>query len=743
MRGTRWLILLAIGAILGGVGLTYRIRKSALEREAPPRPKALPLDLASSAENWVWTQSMPGEGRPAVEIKAKRYGMSKDNSRIALEGVELRIFHKRDGLYDRVRSPRAEFFTAEKRLYSEGHVEITLGLPLEGEPRAHPVSIRSSGVAFDSETGRAWTERPAEFTFENGVGKSMGASYDPLAKRLHMTSQAVVDWHPAGPRTRPMRVEAGDLTYEEAEGKIWLRPWARLTRGETVIESAAAVLTLADGMIRQVQAAKAHGTATYPDRKLAYGAEELWAELSPGGAITKVTGLHNARLVSAAERSITTVTGDRVDLDFAETKGESTLTQAVASTKAVVESRPLAAAGRQMTETRFLRSEIIAVKMRPGGREIEHVETHAPGSLEFRPNTPAQRRRTLEGERLWIGYGPKNHIESFLASNVTTRTEPNAEERKRKRAVAVTSSRRLRAQFTPAGQLARLEQWEDFRYQAGDRKARAERATLEQASNLLVLEGRARVEDATGSTAADHITLNQESGDFSASGKVNSSRLPDPKPGTGVLSGQEPLQAVAETMTSTRGNRLIVYEGGAVLWQGANRVQADRVEIDRQGRTLLAQGNVVTQFLDAPDPKARSGPRFTTVRAARMVYTEAERLAHYTGGAALERPGLEVTAAGIRAFLTEGGGPNLERALADGKAEIVRSSPGRTSTFRGEHAIYHAAEQKIVVNGGDPHLDDSAKGIVRGNELTYFANDDRLLVTGAPGSPVRSRIRRK
>lgn len=107
MRGTRWLILLAIGAILGGVGLTYRIRKSALEREAPPRPKALPLDLASSAENWVWTQSMPGEGRPAVEIKARRYGMSKDNSRIALEGVELRIFHKRDGLYDRVRSPRA------------------------------------------------------------------------------------------------------------------------------------------------------------------------------------------------------------------------------------------------------------------------------------------------------------------------------------------------------------------------------------------------------------------------------------------------------------------------------------------------------------------------------------------------------------------------------------------------------------------------------------------------------------
>lgn len=744
MRGTRWLILLAIGAILGGVGLTYRMRMTALEREAPPRPKALPLDLASSAENWVWTQSMPGEGRPAVRIEARKYGQSKDNSRIALEGVELRIFHKSEGRYDRVRSARAEFQTAEKRLYSEDEVEITLGLPVEGEPRSTPVSIRSSGVAFDSATGQAWTERPTEFTFENGVGRSVGASYDPMAKRVHMTSQAVVDWKAAGPRSKPIRVETGDLTYEEAQGKIWLRPWARMTRDRTVIESAAAVLTLVDGVIRKVESVQAHGRDRYPGRDLEYGAEEMWAELSPEGAVTKVTGFRNARVVSTADRSATTVTAERVDLEFVEARGESVLTRALATGNAVLESRPLPAAGTNPPETRFLRGETIAVAMRTGGREIEKVETPGPGILEFRPNTAAQRHRTLEGERLLIGYGSMNTIESFQAVNVTTRTEPTAAESKRRRTTAVTRSRNLRAQFAK-GQLARLEQWEEFEYQEADRKARAGRAILEQASNLLLLEERARIEDAGGSTAADHIRLDQETGDFTATGSVNSSRLPDSKPGSGMLSGREPLQAVAQKMTSTRRNRLVVYEGGAVLWQGANRVRADRVEIDREKRVLTATGNVTTEFLDPPDPKTGGGPRFTTVRAAGLVYTEADRMAHYTGGAMMSRPGLDVKGAEIRALLSEqgGGAASVERAHADGAAEIVRSSPGRTSTFRGEHAVYHAADQRIVVNGGDSHLADSAKGVVRGSELTYYANDDRLLVTGAPGQPVKSRIRRK
>ena len=403
---------------------------------------------------------------------------------------------------------------------------------------------------------------------------------------------------------------------------------------------------------------------------------------------------------------------------------------------------------RSKPETRVLRSQQIEVNMRPGGREIETVETHTPGTLEFRPNTPAQRHRTLEGERLSIAYGPENRMESFRSTNVTTRTEPTAEERKRNRATAVTRSRNLLAHFdSKTGQIATLEQWDEFQYEEADRKAKADKATLDQAANMVVLEAQARIEDATGATSADRIRLDQRTGDFTATGRVTSSRLPEKQPGSRMLSGSEAVQAAAAKMTATDRNRLVVYEGGAVLWQGANRVQGDRVEINREKRTLAANGNVTTQFLEGGKPPSPAPPTpspvFTVVRAARMVYTEADRLAHYTGGATLTRAGLTVKGTEIRAHLAEEGAESrIERAYADGKVEIAQAAPGRVRKGTGNHAEYRTSDQKIVIRG-EAQFADSRDGTVRGDELTYYPNDDRLLVTGAPDRPAKSRIRRK
>ena len=750
MRGTRWLILLAITAILGGVGLTYRLQKSALERQAPARPKALPLDLSASAEDYVWTQTVAG--RLLVELRARKFGQARDKSYADLEHVVLKLLHKETGDYDLVKSEKARFSVGDRTLYSEGDVEITLGV--NGAAQAGPklVSIRSSGVTFDSNTGKASTDRPASFVFDKGSGSSVGASYDPMAKELHMKSQVVLHWNAAGPRAKPMKVEAGDVTYKEAESKIWLLPWARLTRGPTLLETAAAVVTLVDGDIRRIESVKAHGTDRYPGRTLEYTANELWADFAETGEVSKITGFSGARLLSTSETAATTVTSDRVEMEFTETGGESTLSRTLAHGKAVLEAKPVPAAGRPVAETRVLRSEIVEVKMRPGGREIDTVETQAPGTLEFLPNRPAQRHRTLTGERFSIAYAARNQIRRFQATNVETRTEPAEQERASKRATAVTRSKALEANFNPdTGQLAKLEQWDDFSYEEGARHARAVHATLEQASETVLLEKAARMWDAAGSTSADRIQLDQRSGDFTASGHVNSTRQTESKKGgSEMLAGDEPLHALAAKMTSANRNRRIVYDGDAVLWQGASRIQADRVEIDRDRRTLVAAGNVVTQFLEQPPPGSPApgsrppAPVFTVVRAARLLYTESSRLARYTGGARMTRPGLDVKAAEIRAILAEqGSASRVEKAYADGAVEIFQASPGRTRTGTGNHAEYYSGEEKLILNGGDPKLVDSLRGEVRGAELTYYANDDRLLVNGAPGQPAKSRIRRK
>src|SRR5262249_42391899 len=180
-----------------------------------------------------------------------------------------------------------------------------------------------------------------------------------------------------------------------------------------------------------------------------------------------------------------------------------------------------------------------------------------------------------------------------------------------------------------------------------------------------------------------------------------------------MLSGDEPLHAQAARMDSSNRNRRIRYQGSVLMWQGANRIHADTVDLDREKRTLVADGNVVTNLWEEPkdeDKKKAAGPPvLTEVRAPHLVYTEQDRLAVYTGGAALKRPNLQVKSHEIRAFLADSGADSrLEKAFADGAVQIVQQS-GKGVTYNGtaEHSEYYTDEAKVIMTGGMPKMVDS------------------------------------
>jgi lipopolysaccharide export system protein LptA len=763
MRGTRWLLLLAILAILAGIGVTYRMQRRVLRAEAPAKPAMLPTEISGIRDEFHSTRTEAGQSK--WEISAHTVRQEKDSSQVHLEQVTLKIYNKTADQYDLVKSAKAEFDQSASRLYSEGEVEITLSVPVEGQPKRPLVNIKSSGVNFEVKTGQASTDRSAIFTFENGTGRCVGAAYDSTTRELHLRHNAEIDWRAPGPHASPMKIEAGELVYKEAASTIWLIGWARLERQNTLVNAASSVVQLQDDVIRQVDAVKAQGTDEYPKRKLQYGADDLHVVYNDQGEVEHITGRHNARLVSISEGSETTMNSDAVDLDLETVNNESVLKKALGTGHTTIESKPVAAADGKLPETRILRSEVVEVQMRPGGREIQAVLTHAPGQLEFLPNQPTQRRRRLDAERMAMSYGPNNQLQSFRAVNVQTETEPNSEERTRKQVASKTHSKNLTAEFDPkTGQMKRMEQWDDFAYEEGERRARASRATLEQDRNLMTLDTAARVWDATGTTSADRILLDQKTGDFSAEGHVSSSRLPDKKTSpSGMLSGEEAVEAMADRMHAANHNRLLHYEGHVVMWQGADRITGQRADVDRDKRSLTASGGVATQFLERQQEKtaAKTGaadpaPIFVVVKAAEMVYTDQDRLAHYNGGVVLTRPGLQVKADDLRAILAESKkdakdsnknaddeSSRLEKAYADGHVEIVQAAEDRTRTGTGDHAEYYTGDERIVLRGGQPQMVDSKKGYTRGAELTYYVNDDRLLVSGSPKQRATSRLRRK
>lgn len=767
MRGTRWLLLLVILAIVAGIGITYRTQRQVLQNQAPVKPPMLPTEVSGVRDDFHWTHKEADQTK--WDISAGKVRQEKDSSLTHLEQVTLRIYDKTANQYHVVKSAKAEFDQAASRLYSEGDVDITLRVPIEGQPTRPLVNIKSSGVTFEMKTNRASTDRATSFTFENGTGHSLGALYDSTARELHLRHDGEIDTKPPGPHAKPMKIQAGEVTYKEAESRIWLNEWARLTRDNTLVNAASAVVQLRDGVLQQIDAVKAQGTDEYPKRKLEYAADELRVTYDDQGEVDHISGKNNARLVSSSAGSETTMTSDFVDLALETVNNESVLKKAVGIGHARIESKPLAAPDGKLAETRVVRSDSIEVRMRPGGREIETVTTLAPGHLDFIPNQPVQKPRHLDAQRMMMTYGPANQIQSFRATDIQTETEPSAEERAKKQSVSKTRSKEMSAEFDARGQMKHMEQQGDFAYQEGDRHAQASKATMDNNSNVMTLENAARMWDTTGATAADRIRIDQKSGDFSAAGHVSSSRQPDKKNSpSGMLSGDEPVEALAGSMTSANHNRLLEYHEHVVMWQGADRVMADRVGIDRDKKMFRADGNVITQFLEKKSETSADAAKaptnsttqpaatvFVVVKAAGLVYTDQDRLANYTGSVTLNRPGLQVKADELRAVLSESKSEDkkkpddddqsrLEKAFADGHVEIVQNAVDRTRTGTSDHAEYYTDDERIILRGGQPQMLDSKKGYARGAELTYFVNDDRLLVSGGgPKERATGHLRRK
>ena len=166
-------------------------------------------------------------------------------------------------------------------------------------------------------------------------------------------------------------------------------------------------------------AVAAHGVRDDPGRKVEFAADSLVLTFGDDMAIQEIKGQQHGKLVSTAATMRTTVTGEIIDLQFDPAAHESTFTHALAMQKAVAEAQPLQQSGEALAETRVMRSEVIHLQMRPGGKEIDKVETDGAGTVEFLPNRPGQPKRFVQGDRIWITYGPENRIQSFLAINVS------------------------------------------------------------------------------------------------------------------------------------------------------------------------------------------------------------------------------------------------------------------------------------------------------------------------------------
>ena len=772
MRRASSLFALAAIFIMAVVGITYAIRRAEVRHKKRDRPPNLQVSEDGLAlQGWRYSKDDPETNKPVARLYADSFRATNNPSAFELHGLALKQFNKKDANYTYIKAEKALFDERSEVMTSDGPVSIVMNVPVDKdaedkEELAKRVQVKTSGVTYDTKTFKVQTDQLATFIFPDGGGKAVGVEYDPHTKTLHMKSQVVLD-------RNGMHIETNDLVYNEAEQKIYLTPWSKLQRQTMNIDAQKSVVTLADdkdhrGKVRQIDADQPKGTDDRKGRHVEYSADQMTAHFDDQGNMREVVGTHHARVVSVQERAKTVITGDRADLHFeleqkeGKDEPDSYLQSVSASGQAVAESSPVEQPGVTPTETRILRSETIDLDMKPGGQEVQEIRTLTKAQLEFKPNRPEQVHRVLDASKMRITYGDHSYVDSFMGWNVATRTDkPPTPGQKKTPSPAYTWSDEMRAKFVPnSSDIDHMEQTGNFRYKEGDRTASSSRAILEQKINRITLVDRAKVSDDTGSTTGNLIVMDQASGDMDVTGKVLSVRAPDKnqKPGTSMLDQTQPLQAKADKMRSRDDNSLVFYDGNVVMWQGANRITADKIEINRDEQTLHAAGNVVSELVDnkksndtpgskAPPPP--DNPVYTTVKAPDLLYHDDTREALYSGGVTLLRNAMKVTSQELRAFLTpktndNSGDSSLDHAFADCDLVVVDIlGPNHKRTGTAEHGEYYTKEDKVVLSGGAPQIVDSIRGVTKGKEILYYSGDDRLLVEGEIKNKAFSRMIKK
>jgi lipopolysaccharide export system protein LptA len=768
-------LLLAFAAILlsGLVFFTWKARFDAEKhRHSHPMPK-VQISEEALGQSWLYNKDDPQTNRRVYSVTAKSFRATHDPAIFELNGIALKGFDKKGKDYTYVQADKATFNEWTGVLVSTGPVNIIMRIPDDKEPTdkaeiAKLVQVHTSGVTYETKTMKAHSDQPASFVFPDGTGSATGVEYDPNTKSMHLKSNVVLD-------RSGMHVEAGDLVYDEAQAKIRLSPWSKLQRKTTSVKAGESLVTLVNQKLRQIDSVNASGTDDKEDRHVDYSADRVTTIFDADGNLTEIVGEQNARVASTGTSSRTFLTGDRADLHFSLEKSvkngkevvDSNLGNVTTQGHAVAISEPLPQPGVQLADTRILRSEHIDLVMKPDGKQVQEISTPGKAQLEFKPNRPEQSHRILDTARLRIVYGEHSYIDTFSGWSVSTHTDKPPVKNKPS-ALAYTWSDEMLAKFVPnSSDIATIDQKGNFRYQEGTRKASSKQAHLDQKQNLITLTDHAKVLDDTGSATGDVIVMNQASGDMDARGHVLSTHAPDKneKPGTSMLDPAQTMQAKADQMETRDNNTRVFYEGHVVMWQGANRISADTIDIDRDAQSLHAAGNVVSELVDnkstgdeAKKPAANAtaqsaadpqSPIYTIVKAPDLVYHDDIRQALYTGGATLTRNRMVITCDHITAFLNpktsdNSGDSSLDHAFADGAVTVTdQITYNRKRTGSSEHGEYYTKDDKVILNGGSPQINDSYKGTTSGEQITYFSGEDHLMVDGESKKVAFTQMKRK
>jgi lipopolysaccharide export system protein LptA len=439
---------------------------------------------------------------------------------------------------------------------------------------------------------------------------------------------------------------------------------------------------------------------------------------------------------------------------------------------------------------------------RPADATLDEAHTVGAGKLSLVSADPKTGNRVIRASQFLMAFDTKSRLKNLGGLGPTRIVFEPAKNAPRGTVAMASQGDSLLATLDPAsGGLQSVQQVGHFQFVDADRQATADRADYSSDGDFLTLNGSPVVSDPNTHIQADHIVMHLATNSAEGVGHVRSTHTGGlPEDGqtiqqqgfnshSGTAGQGDVTNVLADRVDADRNQQIFRYLGHVRAWRGQDVIDGPELDIYRLERRIVADSGVMTSDLEPTPPKnSRPGeqnsgsaaievtagssseinvtnrgtnppsPLFSvknsqgtvtgkpgaaqpvTIRADHLDYRDLEHKALYRGHVRMDASGATLGCDRLDAYFTvpEPGEPSqLDHAVADD--HVVLTEPGRRGT--GDHADYFAGEGKIVMTGGPPSLYDVQKGFTTGRSLTFFTQDDSLLVDGGSGFRSRSEHR--
>lgn len=360
------------------------------------------------------------------------------------------------------------------------------------------------------------------------------------------------------------------------------------------------------------------------------------------------------------------------------------------------------------------------------GRKLEEVAAGPEGLMivEAGPGEVPERRE-IRGDALVFKFGPEGKLREYQGNfNTSVRFIPLRPGATDARSISATY---FFAKLDPqTGEAETITFDENVLFERKNQRGKGSKAEFSEKTARMVVSGGASFEDSLTrvSLVSSTIDIDTRNGSFRAWGGVRHTQKGG-IPGAPFGTPGSDLLATSRQVIYDSPLKKTQYLDRVVLRAGDDEMRALSIETVESPQGAMITAETEVEILVAGGALGAG----LDARAAKMIYTPADRRFAFLGAASVKQRDFETRAPEIRVGLGPPGGFEIKSLEAQGGLVAIKAME---RTAEGAHLLYTPKDGRVAMSGSPVKLEAQGRK-VQGKSVVFFTSGDQVEVVGEEG----------